>query len=143
MTWSYSGDPSNSDKDLYRFEIGDTDPTEPIISDEEILYILSQNTDRYRILYKLFTAAANIFSRSFKRSLGPQAEDPTSRSRYFSDQMLYYRKLACISGLPSISSNSDSIIKGVTDNPLAIDAIAVINGIAVSSNTVVGGINNA
>jgi hypothetical protein len=40
MAWSYSGDPSMSAKDEVRFLIQDTDASDPLVSDEEILYAL-------------------------------------------------------------------------------------------------------
>jgi hypothetical protein len=42
MTWNYSGDPSASLRDTVRFLIGDTDPADPLISDEEIGYALTK-----------------------------------------------------------------------------------------------------
>lgn len=36
MTWTYSGDPSSSSRDRLRFLIGDTDPDDPQITDEEV-----------------------------------------------------------------------------------------------------------
>jgi hypothetical protein len=44
MSWSYSGDPSKSPKDEIRFIIGDTINADPILQDEEINFILSDNT---------------------------------------------------------------------------------------------------
>lgn len=44
MTWSYSGDPANSDKDAVRFLVGDTDTSEQLVEDEEISWALSQST---------------------------------------------------------------------------------------------------
>lgn len=41
MSWTYSGDPSTSPKDAVRFTIGDTDSTDPILTDEEINYLLT------------------------------------------------------------------------------------------------------
>lgn len=41
MTWTYSGDPSNSSKDAVRFMIGDTDSTDPLLQDEEITYLVT------------------------------------------------------------------------------------------------------
>lgn len=41
MTWSYSGDPASSSRDEVRFLTGDTDSTEPKLSDEEIYYLLT------------------------------------------------------------------------------------------------------
>src|SRR5690606_38692178 len=42
MTWSYSGDPGLSQKDEVRFLVGDTDPDEQLVTDEEIEYALDQ-----------------------------------------------------------------------------------------------------
>lgn len=41
MAWSYSGDPSTSDKDAVRFLIGDTDITDQQMQDEEITFLLT------------------------------------------------------------------------------------------------------
>lgn len=47
MAWTYSGDPSSSDKDKVRFLIGDTDSSDPQLQDEEILWMLSENETIY------------------------------------------------------------------------------------------------
>lgn len=41
-TWTYSGNPNHSAKDQTRFHLGDTDPSDPLLSDEEIAWGLSQ-----------------------------------------------------------------------------------------------------
>lgn len=41
MTWTYSGDPAANDRDAVRFLVADTDSTDPLISDEEIAYLIS------------------------------------------------------------------------------------------------------
>lgn len=40
--WNYSGDPAYSAKDQTRFLIGDTDPTDPLLYDQEIIWTLGQ-----------------------------------------------------------------------------------------------------
>jgi len=45
---SYSGDPGASDKDTVRFLLGDTDPTSEFLTDEEIGWMLEQETNLYR-----------------------------------------------------------------------------------------------
>lgn len=42
MTFTYSGDPSASDQDAVRFEIGDTIENQHLLEDEDILYALSK-----------------------------------------------------------------------------------------------------
>lgn len=45
--WSYSGDPSLRDLDWVRFNIGDTDPTQPILSDAEIESLLVEEGSKW------------------------------------------------------------------------------------------------
>jgi hypothetical protein len=42
MSWTYSHNPSNSAKDEVRFLIGDTSENDPLLHDEEIIYLLNQ-----------------------------------------------------------------------------------------------------
>lgn len=49
MSWSYSADPTSSPKDAVRFLIGDTNPTTPLVQDEEIAFSLGEvNNEPYR-----------------------------------------------------------------------------------------------
>ncbi len=41
MTWTYSGDPRDSEVDAIRFLIGDVNTNDQLINDEEILYLIS------------------------------------------------------------------------------------------------------
>ena len=41
MSWTYT-DPNTSDRDKIRFLIGDTDSTDPLLSDEEIAFTLAE-----------------------------------------------------------------------------------------------------
>jgi len=45
MSWTYSGDPSGSDRDEVRFLVGDTDTSDQQLSDEEIAYLLTEYTN--------------------------------------------------------------------------------------------------
>jgi len=44
MAFSYSGDPSSSDKDAVRFEIGDTVASAPIFQDAEVVWAILAET---------------------------------------------------------------------------------------------------
>lgn len=63
MTWSYSGNPSLSSKDLCRYLIGDTVEDEPLVSDEELAWQLTQQSD----VRLAAAAAAESLSRLFAR----------------------------------------------------------------------------
>lgn len=41
--WSYSGDPSTSDRDAVRFHMQDTDEDDPLYQDEELEYLLMEH----------------------------------------------------------------------------------------------------
>ena len=92
MTWTYTGNPSSSPKDMYRFIIGDTLSDEPILQDEEILYVIDASHDNELLItYTLFSRAATYLSRQIKRKLGPQSEDPTERLKYYNSQVAKYK----------------------------------------------------
>lgn len=42
QSWSYSHDPSTSDKDAVRFIVGDTNSDDKLLDDNEILWVLEQ-----------------------------------------------------------------------------------------------------
>ena len=119
MSWSYSGDPTASLLDKYRFMLGDTDPEAPIMQDEEIMFLAGEAGDNEtKVLYMLFSQAAIIFARDIKRSLGPQMEDPTKRLEYFANKAKDYGdKLACAGlSLPRYASPK-VFMKGMDNNP--------------------------
>ena len=119
MSWSYSGDPQNSALDECRFLLGDTNVDAPILQDEEIEYIISMyGTNVNRLRYELFRQASTIFARDIKRSLGPQSEDPTSRLKYYKEQMDLYKANMTSAGLSLPKYASPKIFsKGMQNNP--------------------------
>ena len=119
MSFSYSGNPSNSALDEARFLVGDTDPNNPIMQDEEIQYIIdTYGAGTNTVKYQLFSRAATLFARDIKRSLGPQSEDPTDRLNYFKEQADYYKKLVAIGGVSVPSYAYPKIFrKGMLSNP--------------------------
>lgn len=119
MSWSYSGDPANNSIDRYRFLIGDTREDDPILQDEEIMYIVdTYGTNENVLLYQLFSRVAVLFARDIKRSLGPQAEDPTGRLEFFRDQAALYRQKCASFGLSLPPYKYPKIFgKGMHSNP--------------------------
>lgn len=119
MSWTYSGDPQSSKLDECRFLIGDTNKEEPIMQDEEIMYILSNFGDNEnRMRYELFNHACTIFARDIKRTLGPQSEDPTGRLDYFKSQMDLYKKKISAAGISLPRYAHPKVFKrGMHNNP--------------------------
>lgn len=60
--WTYSGDPSTSDRDAVRFLIRDTDEASAKVSDEEIAYLLAQGGDVYWAAISAAEFVATTFS---------------------------------------------------------------------------------
>ncbi len=61
-TWTYSGDPSTDLKDRVRFLIGDTDITDQKISDEEILWALTDTGSNH---YAAAATACRVIGAGF------------------------------------------------------------------------------
>lgn len=116
MVWTYSGDPRSSEKDKYRFLIGDTNANEPILQDAEIEYIISEYSNHYMRLYKLYDRAADYFARKIKRAVGPIEEDPTERLQYFKQKAEYYKMRASTFSFKAPKSSPPTFYKGMHDN---------------------------
>lgn len=65
MTWSYSDDPTSSDKDEVRFLVQDTDPTVPLLTDEEIIYLVGKYQPRFDSNTGVAAMAAAAIARKF------------------------------------------------------------------------------
>lgn len=107
MSFSYSGDPSNSALDAVRFKLGDTSPVQPLLQDEEITYLVDTTSSEKELFAKVYRVAATALGiRAVKRTLGPQSEDPTQRLRYFSDMADKLEKELTYAGVPPLPDYS-------------------------------------
>jgi hypothetical protein len=67
--WIYN--PSlTTDRDKVRFLIGDTDENEPLLQDEEIDFLLSENTDIYLAASSAAESISAKFARQSDKSIG-------------------------------------------------------------------------
>lgn len=89
MAWTYSGDPSSSAIDAVRFTIGDTDSSDPLLSNEEITYLLG--------LYGQVIITASIracemimakFSRLANESVGSVRIDFSQKTKGYKDMVM-------------------------------------------------------
>lgn len=85
MAWTYSGDPQTSDKDMVRFEIGDTDSTDQLVSDEEITYALSVEPSILAAAARCCESLARKFARQIDYRLGPQYVYASQRAKAFAE----------------------------------------------------------
>lgn len=87
MAFSYSGDPSNSDKDKVRFLLGDTNKDAPLLQDGEIAFLItSQNT-----VIEAAVAGAQAIAAQFARLTDESVGDI---SKSYSQRVEHYRQLA-------------------------------------------------
>lgn len=86
-SFSYTGSPGSSNRDAVRFRIGDVNPDDPLLYDEEIDYCLSQKSDN--IVMACILAIDGILAR-----LTRDVDQSTgSISESLSQQMEHYRSL--------------------------------------------------
>ncbi len=119
MSWSYSKNPADSELDKLRFLIGDINTNEPILQDEEIQFLIDEYGSNTNLLYyQIFMHVATVFARDIKRSLGPQAEDPTERLKFFRDQANIYKSKLSVAGISVPKYVYPKIFrKGMQSNP--------------------------
>lgn len=118
MAWTYSGNPNSSELDQFRFLIGDTMADEPILTDEEIQFVLTSTGGLEYRLIKLFEAVCLFFVRDAEKTLGPLKEVPQKRYEHAKESLDHYRKLVSAgSGISAPSYASSKIFsKGMHSN---------------------------
>lgn len=116
MAWTYSGDPTSSELDKYRFFLGDTDPEEPILQDGEIQFVIDEYKSHNYRLFLLYDAAANFFARQIEFKVGPIEEKPQERMRHFRYKANYYRSSISAVGFGGVKTVPTIFTKGMHDN---------------------------
>lgn len=106
MSFTYSGNPETSTLDAVRFMIGDTNPCDPLLQDEEINYLIGRHANDSSngpLMAAVFRQAATCLGiRTVKRSLGPQSEDASARLNYFKEMADKYEKNLQYAGVPPL-----------------------------------------
>ena len=91
MTWTYSGDPANSQLDELRFIVQDVYETLPLLENEEMQYLLDTWMPRYDSIVYVGAIAAATISRKFATLVSVSADGVTVNTSDLSDR---YAKLA-------------------------------------------------
>lgn len=84
MSWSYSGDPAYNSRDKVRFLIQDTNSADQLLADEEVDWLLGQNSDAYMAAASAADTIAGKYARvADSKSIGDLSVSYSSRaSRY-------------------------------------------------------------
>jgi hypothetical protein len=100
VTWSYSGNPSNSANDKVRFLCGDTDTNNQQVSNEEIAFLLTEwNSNAY--LAAAFACDAISGKYSAKADLSRSVGDLSISSQYGSQARTFMERAASLRALAS------------------------------------------
>ena len=83
LKFSYSGNPSSSQKDEVRFLIGDTDADRPMLADSEILYLISKYGSAVNASIQAALALVAKFSRMADESVGSVSKSYSQLSEQF------------------------------------------------------------
>jgi len=84
MTWSYSGNPASSDKDTVRFLVGDTKTDDPLVTDEEIDWAITEEINKYCAAALIAESISAYFATQADLvKIGPIWEQYTKRSENY------------------------------------------------------------
>lgn len=96
MTWDYSGNPADSDKDKVRFLVGDTDTNDRLVEDEEINWALSEYPSVYVAAAEICEAIAAKFARKVDQSVGDLRISFSKQSDQYSKKAAQLRRKSSI-----------------------------------------------
>ena len=100
MTWSYSGDPSASDKDAVRFTIQDTDSSDQQMSDEEVNWLLTEyGSVRAAAIAAARTLAAK-YARSVDKAVGDLRLSLSQKHAHYQSLVAQLEKSSAIIAIP-------------------------------------------
>lgn len=84
--WTYTGDPASSDRDAVRFEIQDTDESNPLLQDPEIEYALAQETGVLGAAARCCEALARRFASRADTVVGSLTETYSAMAAVYADR---------------------------------------------------------
>jgi len=133
MTWTYTGNPNDSDKDEVRFLIGDTEFSKQQMTDEEINWAIGEESNTRTAAARLAQSLAMKFGRLVDKSVGDLKLSYSNLYKQYQDlsEMLAgeasstgvtpYCGGISVSDKNTVEENPDrvqpSIRKGMNDNP--------------------------
>ena len=83
MTWTYSGNPADSDRDKVRFLVFDTDTNEQLLSNEEIAWLLSEQPNVYLAAANAAEVIAAKFAKDITRSAVGLSATVGNRAQFY------------------------------------------------------------
>ena len=93
MAFTYSGDPADSQLDTVRFLISDIDPDDPLLQDEEISWLLTENPNVYRAAAEACEIGAGNAMRLVDTASGELRVSLSQRAQQMRDQAAQLRRV--------------------------------------------------
>jgi hypothetical protein len=129
VSFSYSGDPSASDKDAVRFEIADTSSTSPLLQDEEIDWCILAETgltagapttlsslNVYRSAARCMETLARLFAAQADTQVGQVKVTYTKQAEQYAQRAAELRAKAIGSSAPYAGGQSISEKQSFEEN---------------------------
>lgn len=116
MTWTYSGDPKASDLDQARFLCGDTMAVDPLVTDEELNWLITQRGSAVRAAQDACLAIMAKMAREVDYYLGPERVRADQRYKHYQDMVKELRAMWI--GLNAAPSWSDPTVAMGTKYPI-------------------------
>lgn len=108
MAWTYSGDPSASQRDAVRFLIGDTITADQLLQDAEIDFCIAQQSGSYLAAAMACESICALYSRLADSSIGDVSQSMSQKSAQYSAKAEELRRRAAINVLPGFGGISQS-----------------------------------
>ncbi len=96
MAWTYSGDPSQDDKDQVRFLIQDTNTKDQLFQDDEIRFLITLEGNALKAATKAAQTLAMKFARFCDESVGQVRVTFSQKSKQYRDLAKDLKKHAAI-----------------------------------------------
>ena len=115
MTFTYSGDPTTSNRNKVRYLINDTTSTDALFSDEELDYLITEwGTNIYEICRAACEVLVSRFSRladSTSKSVGDisVSESYTAKSKQYQDLANSFLNRKLRKAPPTMWANTDAL----------------------------------
>ena len=113
MSWSYSGDPTSSREDAVRFFVQDTNAEDPLLTNEEIHFLVEHWYDKYDSAIFVAATAAETIASKFAREVSVSADGVSVGTNELQNKYLELAKqlraqfyLEQVSGAPQSFGNN-------------------------------------
>lgn len=116
MGWSYSGDPSNSDKDHVRFLIQDTDKDDQLMSDSEIEFLLAEGGNPTNAAIRAVEGLMAKFARLCDEKVGQVSQSLSQKYSHYSQLLKTLKRRSALTNVAPFAGGITESQKDVQEN---------------------------